>query len=63
MILSYKDFIFVSISLTHSEGRWRNETTVHGYIQEGQRFESNAATNILENLSSGLGIENMSRII
>ena len=36
------------------QGRWRNETTVHGYIQEGQRFESNAATKILENLTPAM---------
>lgn len=32
------------------QGRWRNETTVHGYIQEGQRFEANAAGRVLEKI-------------
>lgn len=38
------------------QGRWRNETTVYGYIQEGRRFESNAATKILENLTPAMGL-------
>ena len=25
------------------QGRWRHEGTVHGYIEEGQRFDANAA--------------------
>lgn len=25
------------------QGRWRHEATVYGYIEEGQRFEANAA--------------------
>lgn len=29
------------------QGRWRHEGTVHGYIEEGQRFDSNAAGSIL----------------
>jgi len=33
------------------QSRWKNETTVHGYIQEGQRFEANAAGKVLENLN------------
>lgn len=37
------------------QGRWRNETTVHGYIQEGKRFETNAASKILDNLNPALG--------
>jgi integrase len=35
---------FVSI-MRH--GRWRHERTVLGYIEEGQRFEENAATVLL----------------
>ena len=30
------------------QGRWRHEGTVHGYIEEGKRFEANAAGAILE---------------
>ncbi|MBP9726090.1 MAG: hypothetical protein KBD83_01305 [Gammaproteobacteria bacterium] len=41
------------------QGPWRNETTVHGYIQEGQRFESNAAKKILENLTPAMGLSTM----
>lgn len=29
------------------QGRWRHEGTVHGYIEEGQRFDANAARSIL----------------
>ena len=30
------------------QGRWHHEATVHSYIEEGKRFETNAATFILE---------------
>lgn len=33
----------VSLSAIMSHGRWRSERTVLGYIEEGQRFEDNAA--------------------
>lgn len=42
------------------QGRWRHESTVHGYIQEGQRFEANAAGTILENLKPTITAENHS---
>lgn len=32
-------------------GRWRHQSTVIGYIEEGQRFEENIAGMILENVS------------
>jgi integrase len=32
------------------QGRWRNERTVNGYIEEGQRFEANAAGLLLETM-------------
>lgn len=32
------------------KSRWKNETTVRGYIQEGQRFKANAAGRALENI-------------
>lgn len=32
------------------QGRWRHEATVHGYIEEGKRFERNAASAILSEL-------------
>ena len=34
------------------QGRWRHEGTVHGYIEEGQRFDGNAASSILEDINS-----------
>jgi hypothetical protein len=42
---SRKGAPFVSI-MRH--GRWRHEGTVLGYIEEGQRFETNAAKVILQ---------------
>lgn len=36
-----------SLGAIMRQGRWHHEATVHGYIQEGQRFEANAATAIL----------------
>jgi hypothetical protein len=30
-------------------GRWKNSDTALGYIEEGQRFESNAAGLVLKN--------------
>ncbi len=30
------------------QGRWQNERTVNGYIEEGQRFEANAAGLLLK---------------
>lgn len=32
------------------QGRWRHEGTVNGYIEEGQRFDKNAADSILSNI-------------
>lgn len=37
-----------SLSAIMRQGRWRHEGTVHGYIEEGKRFEANAAASILE---------------
>ncbi len=36
------------------QGRWRHEGTVHGYIEEGQRFDANAAGSILEGISPSI---------
>ncbi|MCE3238815.1 MAG: Phage integrase [Gammaproteobacteria bacterium] len=36
------------------QGRWRHEGTVRGYIEEGQRFDTNAANSILEALNSSV---------
>jgi integrase len=36
------------------QGRWRNERTVNGYIQEGQLFEANAASLVLDQLPLSL---------
>ena len=38
-----------SLSAIMGHGRWRSERTVLGYIEEGQRFEDNAAGLLLEN--------------
>ena len=38
-------------------GRWRNERTVNGYIEEGQRFEGNAAGLLLEQASTQFSSE------
>ena len=37
-----------SLGAIMRQGRWRHEGTVHGYIEEGKRFEANAAGAILE---------------
>ena len=39
-----------SLGAIMRQGRWRHEGTVHGYIEEGQRFDANAAGAILESL-------------
>lgn len=38
------------------QGRWRHEATVHGYIEEGKRFESNAAASILKDVKASISI-------
>jgi integrase len=40
-----------SFSAIMRQGRWRHEGTVHGYIEEGQRFDANAAGSILDTLN------------
>jgi hypothetical protein len=30
------------------QGRWRQSSTVHGYVEEGLRFEANAAGLLLD---------------
>lgn len=37
-----------SFSAIMRQGRWRHEGTVHGYIEEGSRFDANAAVSILD---------------
>jgi integrase len=32
------------------QGRWRHQGTVQGYIEEGQRFDANAASSILDDI-------------
>lgn len=39
------------------QGRWRHEGTVNGYIEEGQRFDKNAADSILSNISAPITVE------
>lgn len=41
-----------SMNAIMRQGRWRHEGTVHGYIEEGKRFDTNAANSILEDLKS-----------
>ncbi len=36
------------------QGRWRNERTVNGYIEEAQLFEANAAESILDGIKSSI---------
>jgi integrase len=36
------------------QGRWRHEGTVHGYIEEGQRFDANAAGAILDDIKPSI---------
>jgi len=43
-----------SLGAIMRQGRWHHEATVHGYIQEGKRFEANAATAILGTPTSSL---------
>lgn len=43
-----------SFSAIMRQGRWRHEGTVHGYIEEGQRFDANAAGSILDTLTGSL---------
>jgi integrase len=44
---SQKDASFSAIM---RQGRWRHEGTVHGYIEEGSRFDANAASSILDDI-------------
>jgi integrase len=37
-----------SLGAIMRQGRWHHEATVHGYIEEGKRFEANAAAAIFE---------------
>lgn len=37
-----------SLGAIMRQGRWLHDATVHGYIEEGKRFEANAAASILE---------------
>lgn len=41
-----------SLSAIMRQGRWRHEGTVHGYIEEGQRFDANAAGSLLDTLAA-----------
>lgn len=41
-----------SLGAIMRQGRWRHEATVHGYIQEGQLFEANAAATVLAEVTS-----------
>ena len=43
-----------SFSAIMRQGRWRHEGTVHGYIEEGQRFDANAAGSILDKLQPNI---------
>ena len=36
-----------SLGAIMRQGRWRHEATVHGYIEEGKLFETNAASTVL----------------
>lgn len=40
-----------SLSAIMRQGRWHHEGTVHGYIEEGQHFDSNAAGSILDGIA------------
>jgi integrase len=42
------------------QGRWKHERTVNGYIQEGQLFEANAASLVLEQLSPSFSLNQLS---
>ena len=44
----------VSFSAIMRQGRWRHEGTVHGYIEEGQRFDANAAGSILDDIKPSI---------
>lgn len=43
-----------SFSAIMRQGRWRHEGTVHGYIEEGQRFDANAAGSILDDIKPSI---------
>lgn len=43
-----------SLGAIMRQGRWRHEGTVHGYIEEGQRFDANAAGSILDNIKPSI---------
>jgi len=43
-----------SFSAIMRQGRWRHENTVHGYIEEGQRFDANAAGSILDDIKPSI---------
>lgn len=43
-----------SFSAIMRQGRWRHESTVHGYIEEGQRFDANAAGSILDGIKPSI---------
>ena len=42
----------VSLRAIMRQGRWHHEGTVHGYIEEGQQFDANAAGDLLHAYSS-----------
>ena len=42
-----------SLKAIMRQGRWQHVSTVLGYIEEGQRFEDNAAATVLEDAISG----------
>jgi site-specific recombinase XerD len=43
-----------SFSSIMRQGRWRHEGTVHGYIEEGSRFDANAAGSILDDIKPSM---------
>ena len=43
-----------SFSSIMRQGRWRHERTVHGYIEEGSRFDANAAGSILDDIKPSI---------
>lgn len=43
-----------SFSAIMRQGRWRHEGTVHGYIEEGKRFDTNAAGFILDDIKPSI---------
>jgi integrase len=44
-----------SLGAIMRQGRWRHEATVHGYIEEGKLFETNAAAIVLDRHSTSQG--------